>query len=149
MALSREEYLETCKICYKRSFDMKKGLTCSLTKAHANYETDSCPDFVLDATAAEKKAASDAIRKSEEANAATFGLAAFGIKNQIIAGIVIITAALTWLVIGLTYNWLFYYPIIMLFAGLILMIRGFITTSKKMKAKHPETSSDILDDKIY
>jgi hypothetical protein len=148
MAHTREEYLDVCKVCTKRSFDMKKGLICSLTKEHANYNESDCPDFDYDSVAADKKAVSDALRKADEENSATFGLAQFGIKNQIVAGLIISGLSLTWLIIGLSYGWIFYYPIIILIIGIVVMIRGFIVEGKKLKAKKEEPSNDILDDKL-
>lgn len=45
--MTREEYLEFCMICTKRKMDMGKGIVCSLTNEHANFDTN-CKDFVKD-----------------------------------------------------------------------------------------------------
>ena len=145
---TRQAYLDDCKVCTNRSFDMKKGLICSLTKEHAAYEEPECSNFNFDQVAADKKAVSDALRKEDAENSATLGLAKFGIKNQIVAGILIITVALSWLIIGISNNLIFYYPIILLIAGLVVTIRGLITENKKVKAKKDNSSSEILDDRF-
>lgn len=148
MPLTREEYLEFCQICTKRSFNMNKGMICSLTQEHAAYDEDNCPDFELDELAQEKKAVQDKIRQAEILESQTFGMAKFGIKNQVAAGIVIIALAVIWLLVGLSFNWIFYYPFFLIIAGVVVLIQGLNEESKKARKKKINTSSDIIDDEI-
>lgn len=59
--MTRKERLEFCKICQKQKFDFKRGIVCSLTNEHADFEKE-CPSFVLN----EKIKALDAYKKDIE-----------------------------------------------------------------------------------
>ncbi|MFT5819489.1 MAG: hypothetical protein ACI8ZM_000713 [Crocinitomix sp.] len=148
MSKTREEYVNICKVCTNRGFDMNKGQICRITKEHAAYLEPECPDFDLDAVAADKKAVADALRKEDDAHNSTLGLSKFGINNQMIAGIIVIILSLTWLIWGLYNNLIFFYPIIILIIGIVFTIRGAILESKKIKAKKDTTSSEVLDDSL-
>ncbi len=45
--MTRQEYLEHCLICTKREHTMKKGIVCSLTMEHADFE-NKCENFEKD-----------------------------------------------------------------------------------------------------
>lgn len=49
MESEREMYLAICQTCLKSKFDRKKGLVCTLTNEHANFNLNStCPDYDID-----------------------------------------------------------------------------------------------------
>ena len=47
MKLLRKEYIAICQQCEKSTFNSKKGVVCSLTQEHADFDTE-CKDFKLD-----------------------------------------------------------------------------------------------------
>ncbi|WP_108807662.1 RDD family protein [Aquimarina spinulae] len=52
--MTRQEYLQFCKICTNQKFDSKQGIVCRLTDAIANFE-DTCTTFEEDPILAEKE----------------------------------------------------------------------------------------------
>lgn len=143
--MTRDEHLKYCTICTKRKFDSKKGVVCSLTQEYANFET-TCPDFYLDVVAKDTKDRYEAQNTVQAVDSDTMGLSKYGVKNGIVAGIIIIAGALTWLIVGLSAGWIFYYPIFLIIAGIVVLIKGIITESKKPGKK--KISENILDEEI-
>lgn len=52
--------------------------------------------------------------------------------------------ALAWLIIGLTFDNIFYYPIALFIIGVITLIRGIL----KQKEVRKKQNMDVLDDEI-
>lgn len=138
---TRKEYLAVCQVCEKSAFDKKKGIICSLTGAHANYETAKCPDYVSDEKAI--KRAEAATRRELDAKEDNKGLWSKNIGMT--GGIVLISLALVWMVIGIVFlDRIFIYPLILVVAGILAISNG----AKKKKAVQKAAGSDVLDDEI-
>ena len=45
--MNRKTRLKYCKVCVKQSFDVEKGIICSLTEKQAEFEND-CENFKED-----------------------------------------------------------------------------------------------------
>lgn len=146
MSLTREEYLAQCLVCSKRSFNPQKGIVCSLTKEHADFEVSKCPDFDEDSIAQNRKEAHDLNERIAEEDRSTFGLSAFGVKNQITASIIVILMMFVWLFVGLYYNLIFYYPIIIMILAFIGLGDGISKRTKKNKQKSNE---NVLDNEVF
>lgn len=146
MKHSRKDYLESCQVCGLRSFDPRKGVICSLTNEHAAYQEEECPNFELDPIADKKSSAAKALKEIEQVNSETLGLAKWGIKNQLVAGIVVIVLSIAWIIIGLFFDRIFYYPFILIIIGIVVAIKGFMKeVAKANKKKAEQNSLDILD----
>ena len=47
-----------------------------------------------------------------------------GIDTSVAGGVAMIVISLTWLIVGLNFGWIFFYPIILFVAGVIAVIKG-------------------------
>lgn len=126
-----------------RDFSPKSGVICSLTNATATFD-QSCNDFSIDekmeiALEREKK---DVV--SEEVHSNSLGLSVIGIKNGILAGSITIVGALVWLFVGLSYDRIFFYPIILFGIGVIALIKGIVKHQKTLSEKR--ASETLIDD---
>ncbi len=151
MKISRSEYLESCQICMKRSFNIQQGIVCSLTSQHAAYSEDECPNFDLDQPALDNKSRIDEQRQSDKLDSATLGMSKYGIKNQIVAGVLVVAIGLVWLGVGYSFGWIFFYPIILIVVGSVITLKGIVAEGQKVKTSLVETnneSSEILDDDL-
>ena len=146
MALSRKEYVEICQTCTKRQFDKKLGLICSLTGQQAAFEIE-CPDIEIDDLAIQRIERMER-HKEEMQDRSTGGGGFFSAEKSMLnsgawGGVGMIVVGVGWLVIGFMNDWLFYYPIFMIIAGIVVLIRASI--KKAQELNKPDTS-DILDD---
>ncbi|NOQ70794.1 MAG: hypothetical protein GQ574_02265 [Crocinitomix sp.] len=128
---TRQEYLEICNICVKRSFDIKKGVTCSLTGEYATYNESECPDFDLDQPALDNKENRERYRKDNQEGALPNFFSDFGIKSEILLGLLIAIIGFSWLFYGISNDWIFAYPIAMIIIGIVLIIVGLIGKKRK------------------
>ncbi len=145
--MTREEHLAYCKICLNRKFDPGQGLICALTDRKADFDSQ-CDDFKTDDIAVDNEIIFAESRKQKVGDDFTFGLNKFGIRNGIVAGILLLCAGLAWLIGGLSYGILFYYSFILIVFGIIAIIIGLINVLKRQKVKRDnnlEEFSDILD----
>jgi hypothetical protein len=129
--------LESCLQCKKRSFSPQHGVVCSLTMEIANFN-GNCAEYVIDEERADSIARSTEYNNEAEVAERTRGWTAFGVKSGSIAGILTMSVAILWLVVGLFFGYLFYYPIILFFIGFVTMIKG-------IRSKTREKSNDLLD----
>lgn len=67
------------------------------------------------------------------------------LNRSIPSGIILMGLAVVIVVVGLSFDVLFYFPLFMFIAGIVMVIHGVITNRK---FEHfPKESGDILDDK--
>ena len=157
--LSREEYVAVCETCIKREFNSKKGIVCSLTKEHADFE-DTCLNFEEDPLAIDRKKRMEKHKDqmltrqlSRENFVPTLNKnrkrGPFAVERNMMngsagTGILMIIGGLVWLFLGLQSDYIFYYPIFLVIGGVIVLIKSGI--KKAQEIQRPDTS-DILDDK--
>ncbi|UKN02004.1 hypothetical protein K6119_00550 [Paracrocinitomix mangrovi] len=143
---TREQHLESCKICLKRKFIMEKGLVCSLTNEWADFDED-CPDFAIDNVSAKQQENIEAARKEESLSMETGGLHIIGIKNGAVAGFIVLLLGLAWLIGGFVYmNVIFYYPFFIIVAGIALIINYYVNLNRKLKKEALiKKQEDVLD----
>lgn len=133
---------ELCKSCTNREFSNKSGIICSLTKEKPNY-LSQCSSYNRNdseylARQLELKTI-DERQKSES----TGGLSAIGIKNPILAGIIITLVFIILNVILLIgFQRISLWLIALLIFGIIILINGIISKSKR------EIKNDNILDKF-
>ena len=144
--LTREEHLESCTACLKRKFNPQKGIVCSLTEEWADFERE-CEHYEEDVEASARKKRIQEAKDENDLEKSTGGLSRVGIKNQAIAGVIIMIGGLVWLFLGITeLNRIFFYAIILFGFGVVIFVRGLIVEKRKRdKAKQHERESDLLD----
>lgn len=62
-------------------------------------------------------------------------------NSFLVAGIGFIVAGLVWLGVGLAYNWIFYYPFFLIFAGIVIVVRSWI--------QKPDGSNQVVDSELF
>ena len=138
--MTRAEYVAICETCLKRKNNLKKGLLCSLTNEYANFNT-VCPDY-----------AQDAVIIQQQKDAASGGQAKVPVfetennlfKSGIWGGVAMLVGGVAWIVIGLAVDRIFFYPIFLIIAGIVVVVRE---SAKKAKQLNRPDTSGILDDK--
>jgi hypothetical protein len=134
--------LETCMHCMNKKFDPKRGIVCNLTDAKPEWD-HTCPEYERN----EKQFIAHELnlKKQAEMQASddTMGLSAVGIKNGILAGIIVIIGGIVWLVAGIYYDLIFIYPFILIVFGVVILLRGILKQRNKIKKK--KSAVDVLD----
>jgi uncharacterized membrane protein (DUF106 family) len=137
--MDRALHLRFCKQCTLSKFDRNKGIICSLTSEHANFE-NNCSDYQVDEkekTHLEWRLEQEKQRKIEDDS---MGLHKIGITNPVYVSITVIILAITWIFIGIFFlEGIFIIPIIVFFVGVGIVIKGL------MKKKKIKNLGDILD----
>lgn len=144
--MTREAQLEYCTLCLNRKFSLKEGVICALTEVRADFD-DTCPSYSEDADAVKRKKELAELRLAREQESETAGLSKYGIKNQLVAGLIVFLAGLMWLVVGLVgLNLLFFFPMFMIAIGLVIIALGLRKeVAKKRAMLENERRSEILD----
>ena len=142
--LTRAEHVAICQTCQKSVFNAKKGIVCSLTGEHANYDTLTCPDFLKDEVAFKRQIAAKERAEREQIESESFGFASKKGKNQVFGGIALILAGIVWIVTGLLFGRIFFYPIALIVFGVINIVKG----GNNMKNQKKKEQNDILDDDL-
>lgn len=128
MALTREQYLESCQICLKRSTSMQKGIICSLTNEQAAYSTDDCPDFSLDEATQIKKA-----KESKEKNRAAI--------TGVVTGALVTLFGLCCVLFFLAHGKIHFYSLAIFITGIVVTIKlslNMIKTKERNATKTDE-----------
>ena len=134
--------LETCLHCMNKKFDLKRGVVCNLTDAKPDWDF-SCDKYDRNDGLYRNHLIQKEKENKLEAESATLGFSQVGIKSGIVAGMIVMVLSIVWLLVGLSFNWIFYYPFILFIFGAIAFVRGIIKR-KKRKAK-TKSSVEILD----
>jgi hypothetical protein len=122
----RAEQLKFCKICLNRTLSKERGLICKLTNEKADFETN-CSSFSKDEDAYynellfESRNVESSIPKDY-----MFGLEKYGIKNGIVAGVILLLIGFGWLLTGLKYHFIFWYPLILIVVGAFVLVGGIV-----------------------
>lgn len=140
--MNREQRLRFCEKCTLRNFSAQKGIVCSLTNEHADFN-GICPNYNEDERAARLVEEENSARAANEMKDDTLGFSLVGIKNGIVAGTVVILLAIIWFVVGITMmNRIFFYPAFLVIIGGIAINKGI----KKKKESSRKGKGDLLDD---
>lgn len=143
--MERADRLQFCRTCVKRGFNPEKGVVCSLTGEYADFDGE-CSDYELDNRVLRAEMEKKRRELEEALQNNTGGLASFGIKNGIAAGIILLTLGFGWFIGGLFADTIFFYPFILIIAGLVALGKGITTEKKKAAAKRKfEQGKDLLD----
>jgi hypothetical protein len=144
--LSRKEQLKYCKVCENRTFSKREGIICKLTNLKADFEAN-CDNYTGD-----QKTINNFNQRhnfKNRINDFTFGLEIIGVKNGIVAGLIVIGLGFAWAVIGIFRNSLHPYSLVVIVIGLIATAVGIINVFRRKKrgplaGEHIE-SDDLLD----
>ena len=112
-----------CNRCTNKQFNSKKGIVCRLTGEHADFDIE-CPDYVEDKAAKKAEDRYEAAQNERVLKEETMGLNSFVVKSQKTASIIIISAGVLWLVVGLIFDRIFFYSFIMIIVGFVLNSRA-------------------------
>ena len=148
--MTRTEQLEFCKICLNRTFSKDKGLICKLTNEKADF-VNKCLSFSKDEVAYQNQKLFDAKREqSKIPKDYVFGLEKYGVKNGIVAGVILLIIGFGWLLLGLKYDLVFWYPLILIIVGTFVLIGGIVNYIIRQKLKYQKQiklkeNNQILD----
>lgn len=139
--MTRAEYVAICETCLKRKNNLKKGLICSLTNEYANFNT-VCSEYAQDAVIIQQQKDAAA---GGQAKVPVFETESSLMKSGFGGGIAMLIGGVIWIVLGYAFlNRIFYYPIFLIIAGIIVIVRE---SAKKAKQMNRPDTSGILDDK--
>ncbi len=146
--MTRAEQLKYCQICLNRTFSKQEGIICKLTNQKADFKTQ-CTTFEKDVDAYYHQKLFE-MRRQESHIPKDYvcGLEKYGIKNGIVAGIVLLIIGIGWLVIGLKYNFIFWYPLILIIVGLFVLGGGIFNAIIRQKIKKNSQQIMFNDDEI-
>ena len=126
--------MKFCTNCTKRQFNPQKGLVCSLTEEHADFDIE-CEHFIENTEMLRDQKLRKELRDAQSKSSDLFGLAKYGIKSELLGGIIFLVAGLAWLIGGWVNGIIFFYPFYMILLGVVLTIVGIVK-----KTKRPERS---------
>ncbi|MCH2230809.1 MAG: hypothetical protein MK105_10735 [Crocinitomicaceae bacterium] len=86
-------------------------------------------------------------RKNKMNSDFVFGLDRVGIKNGFVASFLLLIIGITWLIIGLNADYVFYYPLILILMGITALIIAIFNSVKRsmMRDQSIEEDPEILD----
>ena len=144
--LDRQQHLQFCSVCKNRKKTPELGIICQLTGRLADFP-DSCEYFEKDAKLMEaNQIRRTEIRKQKLKSDFVFGLDRIGIKNGIVAGILLLVIGITWLLISLNFGYIFWYPTVLILMGLTALIIGVFNSIRRSIER--DQSIEQIDDDI-
>jgi hypothetical protein len=81
---------------------------------------------------------------TEQEKSGFFGLEKQGIKKGVVGGLIMMTIAVVWFVVGYAAGYIFYYPPILFIIGIFALVKGLATgniAGKKSTYQHPNGSN--------
>jgi hypothetical protein len=142
--MNRDDQLVFCNRCTNKQFNSKKGIVCRLTGEHADFDIE-CSDYVEDEVAKKAEDRYEAAQNERVLKEETMGLNSFGVKDQKTASIIIISAGVLWLVVGLMFDRIFFYAFILIIVGFVLNIRA-AKKSREEKFKDDSVMDNLDED---
>jgi len=134
--MDRKHQLQYCQQCKHQKFILEKGIVCSLTDEKPLFEK-ICKDYIEDPIAKRQVEEKQQQTELNEIEEESLGLAAFGIKNGVIAGQLAIFAAVLWLILGVIYmDRIFLYPFFLIFIGVVAWRKGVERKNKEDKLQN-------------
>jgi Flp pilus assembly protein TadB len=136
--------LELCLTCQNKAFNRNKGVVCGLTDEKPDY-VGSCEKYLRDERAYARRQTELADRKAANERDATAGLSRIGIKNPLVAGIILTALALivnvsVLLLWGVVSLWL----ILFLIGAIFVLVKALADRSKHQR----KAAEHLLDDDL-
>jgi len=145
--LSRQQQLQYCNICKNRKKTPDSVIVCQLTDKKADF-SDSCEYYEKDSQLMEANMIRRRnIRKQKLRSDFVFGLDRIGIKNGIVAGILLLFIGIIWLIVGINFGYIFWYPTILILMGVTALIIGVFNSIRRSIARD-QSMEDQIDDVI-
>ncbi len=117
--------IQQCKVCTKRKFNPSIGLICGITMEKPIFE-GNCDEGELDEAEAIRLQKLNEAAQEEEVSSGFFGAEKKGLQKGVLGGAAMIAIAITWFVLGLAANRIFFYPPILFIIGVVALIKGLI-----------------------
>ena len=150
MKLSRSEYVAICQQCTKSAFDKKKGVICSLTNEHADFE-DECKDFSPDQKSIKRAQRVDAYMNDTDRD--SFDSVDSVNRSTLKSGVAFMAIGYPLLVIGSSIGLVMLLSIALVIVGkifVIIAIVGKLNDDKKRGISNKKPTGDFhSDDEIY
>ena len=150
MKLHRSEYVAICQQCAKSSFDKKKGIICSLTNKHADFD-ERCNDFTADEKAIKRAQRVDAYMNDSDRD--SFDSVDSTHRSTLKSGIAFMAIGYPLLVIGNSIGLIMLISILLVIVGKIFVIIAFvgkINEDKKRGINNTRPSGEFhSDEEIY
>lgn len=144
--ISREEQLESCKICKNKKFDFKRGIICAFTNEPADFAFQ-CAKIDIDIDLKQIEENKKKAQVEDKLEIQTGGLSKYGITNGAIAGFILISLSILWLTLGIVIiNRIFVYPIILFFIGIGIIIYHFYNLVKQKRKENQQSKQDDIID---
>ena len=120
---------------------------CSLTEEHADFDIE-CEHFIENTEMLRDQKLRKELRDAQSKSSDLFGLAKYGIKSELLGGIIFLVAGLAWLIGGWVNGIIFFYPFYMILLGVVLTIVGIVKKTKEARKKQAKKNSQevIIDD---
>ncbi len=146
--MDRNYQLSFCKQCSKQSFDLNKGIICSLTNEQATFES-TCPHFEVDPIAKKRMEGEQKRIRNAELAEESMGMSAIGINSGVTAGIIAIALGIVLLFVEIIFfQVIILYTFIPIVLGIIAIFKGLSRKSKEKRNKrnkHATLDSDLGD----
>ncbi len=122
--MTLDEQLKFCRICIKRKLNPAIGLVCSITDQKPSF-TDSCHNFFADEQEAQRLITLEKEAAMEE-NAGFFAQEQKGIQKGVWGGVIMITIAIVWFVVGWYAGYIYFYPPVLFVIGIFALVKGIM-----------------------
>ena len=121
--MTLDERLKYCRICENRKLNPAIGLVCGLTNEKPAFE-DKCPDMKIDQGEADRLVQLEKSAAEEEEASGHFAPEKKAIKMGVLGGVIMITIAVVWFIVGWISGSIYFYPLILLVIGVYALIKG-------------------------
>ena len=121
--MTLDQQLNYCRVCENRKMNPAIGLVCGLTNAKPAFDP-TCPHIRVDQKEADRLIALEkaAVQEEEAIGAFTSEKRVFG--KGVWGGIAMIAVAVIWFFAGLAAGYIYFYPPILLIAGIVALVKG-------------------------
>src|SRR5688500_5248891 len=121
--MTLDQQLNYCRVCENRRMNPAIGLVCGLTNAKPTFDP-TCPDIKVDQREADRLIALERAAVQEEEATGAFATEKRMVGKVVLGGIAMIAVAVIWFFAGLAAGYIYFYPPILLVAGIIALVRG-------------------------
>lgn len=139
---------QICMYCAKKGFNNNIGLVCTLTQKKPNV-SNACPYYELDVQLKKREDLREAEQGEKKIMKETGGLAEYGIKDPVIAGILITAFFGIMLYFQLNIQviavYIFIACLIGFSGGIIIIINGIVKKRKAKRLKNTFNDNTYMD----
>lgn len=139
--------IEQCLTCNNKFFRRDKGVVCGLTKEKPGF-IGKCKDYSGNEELIEARRLHLETLKNTEESESTGGLNGLGVKDPVMAGIILTVLFFILNIILLSYNRISFWLIALLIFGVVVLVKGIITKRKniaKRKGLKNTLDGEFLD----